>query len=90
MGSIDSIRVAFERNARACTARPGKGQKTFVAKVRVQDGLTCAIEEGPWRRIWRPSSPTAGAVAMPSQGSSSSPAVASADPTQVLTLKQAT
>jgi uncharacterized OsmC-like protein len=49
MGSIDSIRVAFERNAKACTARPGKGQKTFVTQVRVQDGLTCVIEEGPWR-----------------------------------------
>jgi hypothetical protein len=35
MSSTDSIRVAFECNARAYTARPGKGQKTFVTKVRV-------------------------------------------------------
>ncbi len=49
MGSSDSIRTAFERNARACTARPGMGQTTFVTRVRVQEGLTCIIEDGPWR-----------------------------------------
>jgi len=48
MDSADSIRLACERTASALTARPGIGQKTFVTKVRVHDGLTCAIEEGPW------------------------------------------
>ena len=48
MGSMDGIRAACERTASALTARPALGQKTFVTRVRVHDGLTCDIEEGPW------------------------------------------
>ena len=48
MGSMDGIRAACERTASALTARPAIGQKTFVTRVLVHDGLTCDIEEGPW------------------------------------------
>jgi hypothetical protein len=35
MGSMDGIRAACERTASALTARPARGQKTFVTKVQV-------------------------------------------------------
>lgn len=47
-GSTDKIRAAFERNARAVELRPARGQGTATTRVRVRDGLTCDIEEGPW------------------------------------------
>ena len=50
MGSINGIRAACERTASALTARPAIGQKTFVTRVLVHDGLTCDIEEGPWQK----------------------------------------
>ena len=43
------IGVTFERTARALTKRPSLGQSTATTKVRITDGLTCQIEEGPWR-----------------------------------------
>ncbi len=43
------IRRAFERNAKALTLKPTRGQGTAVTKVRVREGLTCDITEGPWK-----------------------------------------
>lgn len=43
------IRAAFERNAKTVSLRPAVGQKTYSTTVRVRHGLTCEIEEGPWR-----------------------------------------
>jgi len=43
------IRAAFERSVEALALRPAKGQGTAVTTVRMTDGLTCEIEEGPWR-----------------------------------------
>jgi uncharacterized OsmC-like protein len=43
------IRAAFERNATTVSLRPAVGQKTYITTVRVRHGLTCEIEEGPWR-----------------------------------------
>jgi uncharacterized OsmC-like protein len=43
------IRTTFERNAKALTLRPAFGQGTAVTRVRVAQGLTCEIEEGPWK-----------------------------------------
>lgn len=45
----DKIKTAFERNAKALTLRPSIGQGTAVTKVRLTEGLSCAIEEGPWK-----------------------------------------
>jgi uncharacterized OsmC-like protein len=42
------IRAAFERNVNALSLRPAVGQKTYSTTVRVRNGLTCEIEDGPW------------------------------------------
>jgi uncharacterized OsmC-like protein len=47
----DKIKTVFERNAKALGLRPTIGQGTAVTKVRVVDGLTCEIEEGPWKLV---------------------------------------
>lgn len=48
MADIDTIRTAFERNARAVELRPSIGQGTGKSTVRVRDGTTCEIEGGGW------------------------------------------
>ena len=48
---MDRIRVAFERSARALTLRPSLGRSTGVSRARVSSGLTCQIEEGPWKLV---------------------------------------
>ena len=49
ISQVEKIRTAFERNVKALTRRPTSGQKTSVTKVQVRDGLTCDIEDGPWK-----------------------------------------
>lgn len=49
MIDIQHIGTAFERNARALAKRPALGQNTATTAVRITRGLTCEIEEGPWR-----------------------------------------
>jgi uncharacterized OsmC-like protein len=49
MTDMARIRAAFERNANTVSLRPAVGQKTYVTTVRVRHGLTCDIEDGPWR-----------------------------------------
>ncbi len=49
MIDTQKIGAAFERNARAIAERPSVGQHTATTVVRIADGLTCEIEEGPWR-----------------------------------------
>lgn len=44
----ERIRSAMERNARALSLRPSVGQGTAVTRVRLLDGLTCEVEDGPW------------------------------------------
>ena len=48
MQGLDSIRTAIERSARAVELRPSVGQGTVVTKVRLRDGLSCEVEDGPW------------------------------------------
>jgi uncharacterized OsmC-like protein len=48
MGDRSRIRTAFERNRKALSLRPGIGRNTARTRVRVADGLTCVVEEGPW------------------------------------------
>jgi uncharacterized OsmC-like protein len=48
MDTVERIRTAFERNARAVTLRPAIGQGTAVTRVRIRCGLTCDIEDGRW------------------------------------------
>jgi uncharacterized OsmC-like protein len=49
MTDMARIRAAFERNATAVSLRPAVGQKTYITKVHIDNGLTCDIVEGPWR-----------------------------------------
>jgi uncharacterized OsmC-like protein len=51
MADPDQIKARFERNARAVKLRPSVGKYTSKTKVRVRDGLTCDIEEGPWKLV---------------------------------------
>ena len=45
------IKEKFERNARVVELRPERGRYTSVTKVRLRDGLTCDIEDGPWKLV---------------------------------------
>ena len=49
MANPEAIKRAFERNAKALTRRPSLGQGTAVTRIRLRDGGTCDIEDGPWR-----------------------------------------
>lgn len=49
MQGSDGIRTALERSARAVELRPSLGQATAVTKVRLQDGVSCEVEDGPWK-----------------------------------------
>lgn len=49
MQTAERIREAFERNAKALELRPSIGQGTAVTRVRVADGFTCQVEDGPWK-----------------------------------------
>lgn len=48
---MDHVRVAFERCAKALTLRPSLGLSTGVSRTRIRQGLTCEIEEGPWKLV---------------------------------------
>jgi uncharacterized OsmC-like protein len=49
--SQSDIATLLERNVKAVTLRPSVGQGTAVTKVRLRDGLTCEIQEGPWTLV---------------------------------------
>jgi uncharacterized OsmC-like protein len=68
MADMDTIRMAFERNARVVSRRPEIAQKTYVTRVRIQHGLTCEIEEGPWRLTADLSTGCGGNAAGPTPG----------------------
>src|SRR5262245_18069173 len=49
--TMEDIRVAFEKSARTLTLRPSRGRSTRVSRTRLRHGLSCEIEEGPWKLI---------------------------------------
>jgi len=51
MAEPETIKTAFERNAKAVTKRPSIGQGTATTKVTVRNGMTCDIEDGEWRLV---------------------------------------
>jgi uncharacterized OsmC-like protein len=51
MSTLEKIKTALERNAKAVELRPGVGQGTAVTKVKLTDGFTCEITDGPWRLV---------------------------------------
>ena len=46
---MEAIRKAFERCAQAFSMWPSLGRATSVSRTRIRQGLTCEIEEGPWK-----------------------------------------
>lgn len=51
MQNREVIKTAMDRNVRAVTARPGVGQGTAVTRVHWRHGLTCDVEDGPWKLV---------------------------------------
>lgn len=49
MKGEEHIRTVFARNAKALTLRPSIGQGTAVTNVRMREGFTCDVVEGPWK-----------------------------------------
>ncbi len=47
----EKIKNAFERTVKALSLRPSLGLGTGKSKARISNGLTCEIEEGPWRLV---------------------------------------
>jgi uncharacterized OsmC-like protein len=48
MADTNTIRTTIERSIKALQLRPALGNKTAVSKIRIDEGLTCRIEEGRW------------------------------------------
>jgi uncharacterized OsmC-like protein len=68
MPAQQHIKSAFERNKKALSRRPSIGQKTAVTKVRVREGLTCEVEDGPWKITADMSEKSGGYAAGPDPG----------------------
>lgn len=49
MTDAEKIREICERNVKILNMKPHKGHLTGIAKARIENGLRCEIEEGPWR-----------------------------------------
>lgn len=64
----ERIRTAFERSVRALSLRPGRGRGTAVTRVRLGEGLTCEVEDGPWRLVVSMPEKVGGAGAGPNPG----------------------
>ena len=47
--AAERIRHAVERGSEAMRKRDSVGRGTAVTRVRLVDGYTCAVEEGPWK-----------------------------------------
>jgi uncharacterized OsmC-like protein len=47
----ERIKTAFERNGRAMELRPGVAQGTARTKVTLREGMTCDVEDGPWKMV---------------------------------------
>ena len=48
MADAKTIREISERNVELLTLKAGRGHLTGVTRARVQDGLRCVIDDGPW------------------------------------------
>jgi uncharacterized OsmC-like protein len=49
MSTATAIKEALERNVKVMSARPSVGQGTAVTKVTLHPGLSCDVEDGPWK-----------------------------------------
>jgi uncharacterized OsmC-like protein len=46
---MNALQTAFDRSSTALTLRPSLGRGTGVSRTRIHKGLTCQIEDGPWK-----------------------------------------
>jgi uncharacterized OsmC-like protein len=65
---MEKVRMAFERSVRVLTLRPERGRSTGVSRTRIRQGLTCDIEEGPWKLVADMPVPAGGDAAGPTPG----------------------
>ena len=49
MADQRTIREAAERSNRILTLKSGKGHLTGTTTARLEDGLRCVVEDGPWK-----------------------------------------
>lgn len=49
MADPQTIREIAERNVKILALKPLRGHLTSVTTARIEDGLRCVIEDGPWR-----------------------------------------
>ncbi len=68
MSPTDAIRSKFQRNARAVAIFTESMHRTAVTEVRLDQGLRCEIEEGPWKLVADMSEKWGGASAGPNPG----------------------
>jgi len=62
------IASAFERIAEIFKTDPERGRRTAVSRARIENGLTCHVEEGPWQMVADLSEKTGGAALGPTPG----------------------
>lgn len=51
MKGEERVRETFRRNRKTIELRPGLAQGTAVTRIRVREGTTCDITEGPWKLV---------------------------------------
>src|SRR3990170_2525264 len=51
MAEAKDLRIIQERNIKALKLRPSIGQGTATTTVRVRSGVTCDIQDGPWKLV---------------------------------------
>jgi uncharacterized OsmC-like protein len=65
---LQPIATAFERIANMFRDDPERGRHTAVSRARIEQGLTCHIEEGPWKLVADLSDKAGGARQGPTPG----------------------
>ncbi len=68
MSSQERIKSTSERNEQALRLKPALGQGTAVARARIREGMTCEVEEGPWKLTVDMSEKSGGNNAGPNPG----------------------
>ena len=68
MTNSEKLKVAFERTEKALSLRPALGKGTGYSIARIKNGLTCEIEEGPWKLLADMPEQVGGNMAGPTPG----------------------